>query len=383
MSSPSLNPRPARFPTLAIAVLVLLQCIAGRAFAQRTTASVAGSIVDNSGASIPGAHVIVRNLSTGVERTVSSNDLGYYVVTALPAGPYSLAVSKAGFQTETVPQLTLEVDQNATINISMQVGAITDTVNVSAEAVALDTRTATLNTVINQEQITDLPLNGRNILQLMQLTPGTLQGTGTFNQSATRPEVGTQLISASGGRGNSTTFVLDGGLHEDPYTEVANVAPNPDAIQEFSFQTNNYSAKFAGRGGGVVNMVTKSGTNGFHGSLFEYIRNSDLNARNFFASTDDGLKRNQYGLSIGGPIIKNRTFFSSPGREPNCASGPAFDLYRAYGSAAPGRFLEPAAWNSIDHSHHQSAGARQHHSRLPVGSCCSEGAADHPTAQPA
>jgi Carboxypeptidase regulatory-like domain len=253
--------------------------------------------------------VIVRNLSTGVERTVSSNDLGYYVVTALPAGPYSLAVSKAGFQTETVPQLTLEVDQNATINIPMQVGAITDTVNVTAEAVALDTRTATLNTVINQEQITDLPLNGRNILQLMQLTPGTLQGTGTFNQSATRPEVGSQLISASGGRGNSTTFVLDGGLHEDPYTEVANVAPNPDAIQEFSFQTNNYSAKFAGRGGGVVNMVTKSGTNDFHGSLFEYIRNSDLNARNFFASTDDGLKRNQYGLSIGGPVIKNRTFF--------------------------------------------------------------------------
>ena len=220
-----------------------------------------------------------------------------------------MTVSKAGFQTQTIPQLALEVDQNASINISMKVGAISETVNVTAEAVALDTRTATLNTVINQEQITDLPLNGRNVLQLMQLTPGTLQGTGTFNQSATRPESGSQLISASGGRGNSTTFVLDGGLHEDPYTEVANVAPNPDAIQEFSFQTNNYSAKFAGRGGGVVNMVTKSGTNGFHGSLFEYIRNADLNARNFFAATDDGLKRNQYGLSAGGPIIKNRTFF--------------------------------------------------------------------------
>src|SRR5262249_14453640 len=152
-------------------------------------------------------------------------------------------------------------------------------------------------------------LNGRNILQLMQLTPGTVTGTGSFNQSATRPETGSQLISASGGRGNSTTFVLDGGLHEDPYTEVANVAPNPDAIQEFSFQTNNYSAKFAGRGGGVVNMVTRSGTNGLHGSLFEYVRNSAMNAHNFFAITDDGLKRNQYGVAIGGPVIKNRTFF--------------------------------------------------------------------------
>ena len=200
------------------------------------------------------------------------------------------------------------MDQNATINISLKVGAISEAVSVTAEAAAIDTRTATLNTVINQKQINDLPLNGRNVLQLMQLTPGTL-GSGTFNQSATRPEVGSQLISASGGRGNSTTFVLDGGLHEDPYTEVANVAPNPDAIQEFSFQTNNYSAKFAGRGGGVVNMVTKSGSNDFHGSLFEYIRNSKLNARNFFAATDDGLKRNQYGVSVGGPVIKNRTFF--------------------------------------------------------------------------
>src|SRR3984893_12689487 len=100
-----------------------------------------------------------------------------------------------------------------------------------------------------------------------------------------------------------------GDAPKNPTTEGANVAPNPDAIQEFSFQTNNYSAKFAGRGGGVVNMVTKSGTNDFHGSLFEYIRNADLNARNFFAATDDGLKRNQYGLSAGGPIIKNRTFF--------------------------------------------------------------------------
>src|SRR5213076_479392 len=132
----------------------------------------------------------------------------------------------------------------------------------------------------------------RNVLQLMQLTPGTLGGAGSFNQSATRPE--TLQVSASGGRGNSTTFVLDGGLHEDPYTLVANVTPNPDAIQEFSFQTNNYSSKFGGRGGGVMNAVTRGGTNQLHGALFEFLRNSNLNARNFFAPAQDGLKRNQY-----------------------------------------------------------------------------------------
>src|SRR5438034_5168914 len=295
--------------TLVIAAVVMLPGFGSLAFAQRATASVAGSIVDATGATVPAARVLVRHVPTGAERAVVSNELGYYVVTALPAGPYSLTVTKPGFQTQTVSELVLVVDQNATINIALTVGAVTEAVNVTAEAAAIDTRTATLNTVIDERQITDLPLNGRNLLQLMQLTPGTLQGSGTFNQSATRPEVGSQLISASGGRGNSTTFVLDGGLHEDPYTEVANVAPNPDAIQEFSFQTNNYSAKFGGRGGGVVNMVTKSGANGFHGSLYEYIRNHKINARNFFASTDDGLKRNQYGVSLGGPVIKNRTFF--------------------------------------------------------------------------
>ncbi len=303
------GPKPGRSPKAAIATLLLLPLLGSPALAQRTTASVAGSVVDATGATVPAAQVLLRNLSTSAERTVETNDLGYYVVTALTAGPYSLTVKKAGFQTQTVSELVLVVDQNATFNLTLTVGAITDTVNVAADAAAIDTRTATLSTIINERQITDLPLNGRNVLQLMQLTPGTLQGSGTFNQSATRPEVGSQLISASGGRGDSTTFVLDGGLHEDPYTEVANVAPNPDAIQEFSFQTNNYSAKFSGRGGGVVNMVTKSGTNDFHGSFFEYVRNSKLNARNFFATTDDGLKRNQYGASFGGPVKKNRTFF--------------------------------------------------------------------------
>lgn len=294
---------------MIIATYISLQSLPQCALAQRTSASVAGSIVDESNSAVPGALVSLRNLLTGADRTVRSNELGYYVITAIPAGQYSLNVAKPGFQAQTVSQLVLDVDQNATINISLKLGAVTESVDVSADQAVIDTRSATLSTVINELQITELPLNGRNVLQLMQLTPGTVQGTGTFNQSATRPEVGSQLISASGGRGNSTTFVLDGGLHEDPYTEVANVAPNPDAIQEFSFQTNNYSAKFSGRGGGVVNMVTKSGTNDFHGSLFEYVRNSAMNARNFFAATDDGLKRNQYGISIGGPVIKNRTFF--------------------------------------------------------------------------
>src|SRR5262245_3728540 len=294
---------------IATLVLLLLAALPLSLPAQRATGSVAGTVTDSTGGTIPGAKIVVLNLATGIERTVSSNEAGFYSATALPAGRYSIKVSKEGFSTYGIPEVTLQVDQNATANIQLQVGTVSETVSVVGSVAEVDTRTATLNTVINNQMMTDLPLNGRNVLQLLRVTPGTLSTTGTFNQAATRPESGSELVSASGGRGNSTTFVLDGGIHEDPYTEVANVLPNPDAVQEFSYQTNSYSAKFAGRGGGVVNVITRSGVNEFHGSLFEYLRNGNLNARNFFVAKNDGLKRNQYGFAAGGPIRRDRTFF--------------------------------------------------------------------------
>ncbi|MBM3725701.1 MAG: TonB-dependent receptor [Acidobacteria bacterium] len=277
-------------------------------FGQRDTASIAGEVRDASKSAIPGAQITVRHAARNTERTTTSGPEGFYVISALPAGAYTIAVSAQGFQTHNVSGIVLQVGQQATVHAELKVGSVTESVTVEANAATVDTRTATLNTVVNQTMMTDLPLNGRNVLQLMRLTPGTLSAPGTWNQASTRPEAAGELISASGGRGNSTTFVMDGGLHEDPYTEVANVVPNPDAVQEFSFQTNNYGAKFGGRGGGVVNIVTKSGTNEIHGAVFEYVRNASLNARNFFANRNDGLRRNQYGFALGGPIQKNRTF---------------------------------------------------------------------------
>jgi len=294
---------------IATLVLLLLAALPMSLPAQRATGSVAGTVTDSTGGTIPGAKIVVLNLATGIERTISSNEAGFYSATALPAGRYSIKVSKEGFSTYGIPEVTLQVDQNATANIELQVGTVSETVSVVGTVAEVDIRTATLNTVITKEMMTDLPLNGRNVLQLLRVTPGTLSTSGTFNQAATRPEAGSELVSASGGRGNSTTFVMDGGIHEDPYTEVSNVLPNPDAVQEFSYQTNNYGAKFAGRCGGVVNIVTRSGGNDIHGVFFEYLRNSKLNARNFFAPTSDGLKRNQYGFAVGGPIVRNRTFF--------------------------------------------------------------------------
>ena len=195
------------------AALCALLWLALPAHSQRATVSVAGQVRDSSNAAVPTARVVVRNLSTGVERSVLSNDEGFYVVSALQAGSYSVTVSHEGFQVYQVTDLLLQVDQQATVNVELRVGSVTDTVNVMADAAAVELRGATINTVVNQKMITDLPLNGRNVLQLMNLTPGTLAVTGNWNQSSTRPEAASQLVSASGGRGNSTTFVMDGGLN--------------------------------------------------------------------------------------------------------------------------------------------------------------------------
>jgi len=278
--------------------------------AQRQTGSISGSVSDSTQSAVPAAKVLVRNLDTGVDRTVLTNDLGLFVVNALPAARYSIIVSRDGFVSHRVSELVLQIAQEAAVNVILQVGSVSESITVEASGAAVETRTGTVGTEISEKMITDLPLNGRNVLQLLAITPGTLDASASaFNQGATRPESAGQLISASGGRGNSTHFVLDGGTHEDPYTEVPNVAPNPDAVQAFKFDTNTYSAKFGGRGGGVVNIVTKSGTNQFHGSLFEYMRNSEVNAKNFFSVSTDGLKRNQYGFSFGGPVVANKFFF--------------------------------------------------------------------------
>ncbi|HEY7306317.1 MAG TPA: carboxypeptidase-like regulatory domain-containing protein [Bryobacteraceae bacterium] len=288
---------------------VLMLCLSLTAFGQRNTAGISGTITDASGAVLPSTQVSVIQTSTGSTNRTQSNESGFYQLPNLPAGAYTLRVEHPGFQVYVQEGIVLQVDQAATINVGLRVGNLTESVTVTAEPPLVDVRTQTLSTVITPAMAQEVPLNGRNVLQLMRLTPDVSPGgTRCFAQGASRPESAVTFISSSGTRSNETAFYLDGGINEDPYTEIANIFPNPDAIQEFSVQTNSYSAKFGGRGGGVVNAATRSGTNSFHGSAFEFFRNYNLNARNFFASTTDGLKRNQYGFSVGGPVRKNKTF---------------------------------------------------------------------------
>jgi hypothetical protein len=337
---------------LVLIVLAIAFTLPGSVFGQRTTTSISGTITDPSGAVVPGAQVTAIETSTGTTTLGKASSDGFYILTNLRPGTYRLRVEQPGFQSYVQEGITLEVDRPATINVALQVGTQAQSVTVSSTAPQVDVRTGELNTLITGNMAVDLPLNGRNVLQLMTLSPDISPSTPpgatiAYDQIAIRPEATSVFMSASGGRGNSTGFYLDGGIDEDTYDQVANVYPNPDAIQEFSYETNNYSARYGGRGGGVVNAVTKSGTNQFHGTAFEFVRNGDLNARNFFASENDGLKRNQYGGTVGGPVEKNKMFFFASWQGTKLRSAPtqnvavtatAAELNGDFSALCPGGF---------------------------------------------
>jgi hypothetical protein len=283
-------------------------------YAADPTGTIAGTVVDPSQAAVPGAKITVTALATGLTRNTNSAPDGGYVFPLLPVGLYSVAVEAQGFRRFEQKGVQVQADQSATVPISLQLGSTSETVSVEANAELVETRSGTLSNVVTQQKIIELPLNGRNAAALVLLAPGTAdltagnaRGSGDTQQTATYP--GAQSISSNGARADDVNYNLDGGSNQDHYTNVNNPFPNPDALEEFSVQTNSYSAEYGRGAGAIVNVVTKSGTNQLHGSAFEFLRNGDLNARNFFANNHDFLKRNQFGGSLGGPIKKDRLFF--------------------------------------------------------------------------
>ncbi|MGA8731324.1 MAG: carboxypeptidase-like regulatory domain-containing protein [Terracidiphilus sp.] len=290
-------------------------CMSAPLVAQRSAASISGTVTDQSGAVIPGALVTVTEITTGVSTTAQANGQGFYVVTNLQAGTYRVHVESAGFEKYERTGIEIQVGQPRTADVAMTVGATSQQVTVTGAPPLVDTSNQTVSFAITTEFTDEIPLNGRNITQLLALAPDSSDHNAAANnysnQTATRPETGAAgFVTASGeARENSSTYYLDGGLDEDTYTDVANMFPNPDAVEEFTVDTNSSSAKFGGRGGAVVNAVTRGGTNGIHGTAFEYVRNGDLNASNYFSTSPDTLKRNQFGFSLGGPLKKDKTFW--------------------------------------------------------------------------
>ncbi len=280
--------------------------------AQYTTARLSGIVSDPTGAVVAGATVTVQDVGTGYSQTTSSTNAGQYLFPSLPVGNYQITVSVAGYTSYVQKGIALSLGQAASQNVQLQVGVVAQQVVVTANSSMVTTDSATVGQLIDQKEISELPLNGRDVQQLVFLAPGTTNVTA--NYCAANCEGGVfpseQYAKVNGGGANGVNYLLDGVDANDTYINANVPFPNPDAIQEFNLITGNMSASFGNAIGGVVNVVTKSGTDRIHGDLFEFFQNNVLDASNYFSGgLVNPLKQNQFGGSVGGPIIKNRLFY--------------------------------------------------------------------------
>ena len=273
-----------------------------------STSQINGTVRDASGLAVPGAEIRATQTHTGLVRTVLGGPDGNYILPNLPVGPYQLEVTKEGFTKYFQSGIVLQVGSNPTVDVSMKVGAVTEQVQVEANAALVETRNSGVGSVIDNQRVVELPLNGRQVTELIFLSGMATMVNGSGLNSGVR-NFPTVDISVAGGLSNGLTYRLDGATHNDPYNNLNLPLPFPDALQEFKVETSALPAQYGHHSSAAVNAVTKSGTNEFHGDVFEFIRNGAVNARYTFATAVDALKRNQFGGTLGGPIVKNKLFF--------------------------------------------------------------------------
>jgi len=291
-----------------------LICLVSPLLYGQATGSFSGTVSDNSGAVVAGAKVTVTAQATNVSRDAKTDDTGHYLVPLLGPGIYTIRVDQAGFKASESRDARLQVDEQRELDFKLVPAAVSTNVEVNATEVAVETTNPTLGQVITAEQVADLPLNGRDFVQLATLAPGVTQETNpnSFFNGGPSSEVsarGTFSLSVGGSRAQSTDWVFDGNDNNELTGGGIAVIPSIDAIQEFKVLTYNYSAEFGTRAGPTVLLTTKSGSNQFHGSLFEFFRNTNLDARSYFASSKEKFNLNQFGGTFGGPVQKDKTFF--------------------------------------------------------------------------
>ncbi|HLJ15738.1 MAG TPA: carboxypeptidase regulatory-like domain-containing protein [Bryobacteraceae bacterium] len=286
--------------------LLLALALSAIAMAQTTTGSLVGIVRDNTGAVVPDVEVTAQNAGTSFTRSAMSDETGSYLITNLPVGEYTVTARKQGFAKFVQNGVTLVVGQNARVDVALSLGDVTQSVTVTAESTGVETRSTTVGELVDRTRIQELPLNGRNAMALALVVPGVISVTAPtiVSQSRSGP-----TITVAGGRNTQNEFRIDGISNKNLTQNTALNFPNPDALQEFTIMTSNYSAEYGRNSGGVIMAVTRAGTNDFHGTLWEYLRNTDLNARNFFSTTKPTLVQNQYGFTLGGPVIHNKLFF--------------------------------------------------------------------------
>jgi hypothetical protein len=284
-----------------------LTAASGTVWAQATTAQISGSVKDMSGAVLPGVEVTVTQTATGGKRSTVTNETGNYVLASLPLGPYVLEANLPGFKAYVQTGIVLQVDASPLINVVLQVGQATEQIEVAADAALVETRSTAIGQVVTNQQVAEMPLNGRDAHELIFLAGmANYPGQGSMNSIRNYPTV---VVSVAGGNGDGVSYLLDGSIWQDPYNSLSLPLPFPDALQEFKVETSAMPAQYGFHATATVNAVTKSGSNEFHGDAFEFLRNGILNARDAFATKRDTLKRNQFGGTIGGPIKKDRLFF--------------------------------------------------------------------------
>jgi hypothetical protein len=293
--------------------LVLLICGANAAFAQEVTATVTGTITDPSGAAVAGANVTAKSVERGITYSATSNESGLYRISNLPIGNYELRVEKEGFQTSAYPAFTLVLNQIARVDVEMKVGQVSQTIEVSGEAPVLKTEATQVDTIINASTNDNLPLASRNYVQLTLLAPGSVStDPSSFNNGNNTGGYGGRPL-INGNREQANYFLLDGMDNNQVSDNLLGYTPAPDAIEEFNLITNNAPAEFGSFMGGIVSATIKSGTNNFHGDIWEFFRNNDLNANSWSNNFNDlpkaQLRWNMFGATLGGPIIKNKLFF--------------------------------------------------------------------------
>src|SRR5713226_5413291 len=279
---------------------------ASPAFAQQT-GQINGVVTDNTGGVVPGATVKAVETATGIARETVSGVDGRYNFTSLRPTAYDITAELTGFRTSQRKGVLLQANENLTVNFTIELGTLAETITVAGESPTVDVTSSTISEVVDSKRIVELPLNGRDAAKLSTLVAGMV--LNTIDQESGKTIPGALRLSTNGTESRQVSFRLDGTSHTDPYFQQNQPFPFPDALQEFSIQTSNYSAAQGNSAGAVVNAVTRSGTNEFHGGGFGYLRDRTFNARNFFSAEKDFLKRRQQGGFLGGPIQHNKTFF--------------------------------------------------------------------------
>jgi hypothetical protein len=306
--------------TFVLALLAVLMAfpLAPEASAQVTAATIVGTITDSSGGALPGVTVTARNVETGFTRTVPSNEVGAYRLEFLPIGRYAVEIALSGFKPVNRSGIVLNVNDTVKVDATLEIGGVSETITVEGEAPMVNTATSDISKTVEAKAIESLPLVDRNVYSLLDLTPGVQSNNnGVASASATTsnlslgfPEQRTLINGGADGGTGSVNYYLDGGINMTGLRNTGNILPNPDAIQEFKVQTNSYNVEYGRFSSGIINVITKSGTNRYKGSAFEYTRDGKLNAKEWGSTQPrPPLKRNQFGATLGGPIKTDRTFF--------------------------------------------------------------------------